>query len=114
MTYVQRTTVKVSDELDALLRREAERRGVTISEVVREALERYLDPTASGRSGRRLLAAGAGEGPGDVAEHIEEILAQAWGRPATDRDTGRSTPTWTAPNRVIASASIFSGRGPDG
>lgn len=85
LAYMQRTTVKVPDELDALLRREAGRRGVTISEVVREALERYFDTATSGSpGGRRLLAAGAGEGPGDVAEHIEEILAQEWGRPATD------------------------------
>jgi metal-responsive CopG/Arc/MetJ family transcriptional regulator len=40
---VKRTTVKIPDELDTKLRHEAERRGVTISEVTREALEAYLN-----------------------------------------------------------------------
>ncbi len=71
---VKRTTVKIPDDLDALLRHEAARRGVTISEVTREALESYLKP--DGR--RRLLAAGAGDsgGPGDISRRIEEILAE--------------------------------------
>lgn len=70
---MQRTTVKIPDALDARLRHEAERRGVTISEVSREALEAYL----VGQPGRRRLgAAGAGRsGHTDVSERIEEILA---------------------------------------
>ncbi len=73
---MKRTTVKVPDELDARLRHEAERRGTTVSELTREALEAYLGPrrrrlsfTAVGRSGQR-----------DVARRIEEILTEEWGR----------------------------------
>ena len=72
LAYMQRTTVKLSDELDARLRHEAERRGVTVSELTREAIESLLDHR---RGRRRLLAAGAGaSGRSDVSERIEEIL----------------------------------------
>lgn len=73
LAYMRRTTLKISDALDARLRHEAQRRGVTISEVNREALEAYLVGSA-GR--RRLGAAKAGRsGRSDVSERIEEILA---------------------------------------
>jgi predicted transcriptional regulator len=72
LAYVKRTTVKISDELDARLRHEAERNGTTVSELTRQALEAYL------RMGprRRLRAAAAGaSGRDDVSVRIEEILA---------------------------------------
>ncbi|HWC10410.1 MAG: ribbon-helix-helix domain-containing protein [Actinomycetota bacterium] len=70
---MKRTTVKLPDELDALLRHEAARRGVTVSEVTREAIQQHLQ-TGSGH--RRLMAAGAGRsGRHDISERIEEILA---------------------------------------
>ncbi len=73
LAYMQRTTVKLSDELDARLRHEAERRGTTVSELTREAIETYLG-SQPGR--RRLLASGAGaSGRSDISERIEEILA---------------------------------------
>lgn len=76
LAYVKRTTVKLPDELDARLRLEARRRGTTISEVTREAIEEHLDN--GGR--RRLLAAAAGRsGQTDISERIEEILREAWG-----------------------------------
>jgi predicted transcriptional regulator len=66
---MRRTTVKLPDELDARLRHEASRRGTTISEITREAIESHLG------SGRRLIAAGAGRsGRPDTAQRIEEIL----------------------------------------
>ena len=69
---MKRTTVKLSDELDARLRHEADRRGSTISELTREAIEAHLGVG----SGRRFLAAGAGaSGQDDISERIEEILA---------------------------------------
>jgi hypothetical protein len=73
LAYVRRTTVKIPDALDARLRHEAERRGVTISVVTRAALVAYL----VGRPGRRRLgAAKAGRsGSTDVSERIEEIIA---------------------------------------
>lgn len=68
---MKRTTVKLTDEVDTRLRHEAQRRGITISEVTREAIETHLGATralgaaAAGRSGRR-----------DISECIEEILAR--------------------------------------
>lgn len=77
LAYVKRTTVKISDELDARLRHEAERRACTVSQITREALEAYL---GIGRR-RRLHAAAAGaSGRSDISERIEEILAEEWGR----------------------------------
>lgn len=77
LAYMKRTTVKISDELDARLRHEAERQGKTISELTREALETYL---GIGRR-RRLKAAAAGaSGRSDISERIEEILAGEVGR----------------------------------
>lgn len=73
LAYMQRTTVKLSDDLDARLRHEAERRGITVSELTREAIETALSAPAGKR---RLLAAGAGaSGRSDLSERIEEILA---------------------------------------
>jgi len=74
---VKRTTVKISDELDAWLRHEAARRGLTMSDVTREALEAYR-----GNGGRRRLSfEGVGDsGRTDISERIEEILAEEWGR----------------------------------
>lgn len=70
---MKRTTLKISSELDARLRHEAERRGTTISEINREALEAYLHVTPARR---RLGAAAAGRsGRTDTSARIEEILA---------------------------------------
>lgn len=64
--------MKIPDELDARLRQEAARRGLTISQLTREALEDHL----GGSRRRTLMAAGSGRsGQPDLAERIEEILA---------------------------------------
>ncbi len=71
---MKRTTIKISDELDARLRHEAARRGMTISELSREALEAHL-----GGRRRKLIAANAGRsGQTDISERIEEILRAEW------------------------------------
>jgi predicted DNA-binding protein len=71
---MRRTTVKLPEELDSRLRHEAERRGMTISELTREAIEADL----GGR--RSLLAKRAGRsGRSDISERIEEILEADWG-----------------------------------
>jgi predicted transcriptional regulator len=69
---MKRTTVKLSDDLDARLRHEAQRTGTTIAEVTRSALEARL-----GVGPRRSLgAAGAGRsGQSDISERIEEIIS---------------------------------------
>ena len=65
------TTIKLPDELDLRLRFEADRRGVTISELTREAIAAFL---GDGRP-RRFMAAGAGDsGLGDLAERLDEYL----------------------------------------
>jgi predicted transcriptional regulator len=67
---VVRTTVKIPEDLDERLRYEAKRRGVTISDVTRSALEDHL---RVGR--RRLRAAAAGRsGESDVSARIEAII----------------------------------------
>jgi predicted transcriptional regulator len=73
LAYMKRTTVKLPDDLDARLRHEAARRGITVSELTREAIEVHIG--GSGRR-RRLLAAAAGaSGCADVSERVEELLA---------------------------------------
>ncbi len=71
LAYVVRTTVKIPEELDERLRHEARRRGSTISEVTRSALEAHL------RGGRRKLrAAAAGHSDSaDISERIEQIIS---------------------------------------
>ena len=77
LAYMKRTTVKISDELDAWLRHEAARRDVTVSELTREALEAYR-----GNGGQRLSFVGIGRsGHTDTAARIEEILAEEWSDP---------------------------------
>jgi len=61
------------EDIDSRLRQEAERRGVTISELTREAIIEHL-----GGPGRRLHAAGAGRsGRADISERVEELLGEA-------------------------------------
>jgi hypothetical protein len=69
---MRRTTVKLPDELDARLRREAERRGTTISQLTREAIDAYL----GGGPGRRTLrVAGAGNsGRSDISQRVDQYL----------------------------------------
>ena len=74
---MKRTTVKLPDDLDSKLRHEAVRRGKTISQLTREAIEAHLEPN----SRRKLLAAKAGRsGRDDISERVEEILAAEVGR----------------------------------
>jgi predicted DNA-binding protein len=77
LAYMKRTTVKLPNEVDVRLRLEAKQRGMTISELTREAIETHLGDHRE----RRLLAAAAGRsGRTDVSERIEEILRQEWPR----------------------------------
>lgn len=72
---MMRTTVKLPDDLDARLRHEAARRGLTVSDMTRLAIAAYLGaPPPGGR--RHFLSAGAGgSGRSDLSVNIEEILA---------------------------------------
>ena len=68
---MKRTTVKLPNDLDAKLRHEAARRGNTIADVIREAIEAHL-----GGSARRCLIAAKAGGSGrrSTARRIEEII----------------------------------------
>jgi predicted transcriptional regulator len=71
---MRRTTVKLPDDLDAKLRHEAARRGITTGEVIREAVEAHV---VGGVAGRRLIAAKAGRnGSHNTARRIEAIIRQ--------------------------------------
>jgi predicted transcriptional regulator len=75
LASMKRTTIKITDELDAKLRHEAARRGITISDLSREAIEAHL-----GGPKRTLRFAAAGDsGDPDFASRIDEILAREWG-----------------------------------
>lgn len=71
--------MKLPDELDSRLRHEAKRRGMTVSELTREAIETHLGVTPRRR---HLAGAGAGRsGRPDISERIEEILWEGLGEP---------------------------------
>jgi hypothetical protein len=67
---VKRTTVKLPEDLDSRLRHEADRRGITVSALTREAIERHLVGKASGRR----LARPGNSGRDDISRRVEEIL----------------------------------------
>jgi plasmid stability protein len=70
---MRRITFTLPDDLDAKLRHEAARRGSTIGDVTREAIEAHV----GGLAGRRLIAAKAGRsGTRDTARRIEAIIRQ--------------------------------------
>jgi hypothetical protein len=74
---MKRTTAKLPDEVDALLRHEAKRRGSTISDVTRQAVEEHL-----GLQKRRsfLFTACGSSRETDVSERVEEILREELGQ----------------------------------
>jgi hypothetical protein len=75
LAYMKRTTVKLPDDVDREVREEAARRGLTLSDWTREALEAHL-PRERGQ--RRLRALGAGRsGRRDTSSRIDEILVDA-------------------------------------
>jgi hypothetical protein len=72
-----RTTVSLPDELATLLTREARRRETSVSDIVRRAVESFLE--ASGE-GRQLPFAALGRsGRRQTARDAERILTAEWG-----------------------------------
>jgi hypothetical protein len=75
---MKRTTISLPDELALLAEREANRRGVSVSEVTRQALAEHLG--LSGTKPRRLPFANLGSsGRHHTARDLEDILADDWG-----------------------------------
>jgi hypothetical protein len=73
-----RTTLMLPDGLHARLRREADRRGVSLAEVAREKLEAgFADRTRPGRLS--FFAIGEGD-PDDVSERVDEFVGRALAR----------------------------------
>jgi Ribbon-helix-helix protein, copG family len=72
---MKRTTVMLPDEAVARLRRESRRRGVSVAEIVREAVDAHVpEPRPQGR----LSFFGVGEGgPADASEHVDDYVAAA-------------------------------------
>jgi metal-responsive CopG/Arc/MetJ family transcriptional regulator len=78
-----RVTISVSDELAARLQREARRRGASVSELVRRAVEAEI---AGGRPEGDLPFAAVGRsGARHTARDAETILASEWGGRARRR-----------------------------
>ncbi|MGH2717199.1 MAG: ribbon-helix-helix protein, CopG family [Actinomycetota bacterium] len=74
---MKRTTIMLPDGLDARLRLEARRRGTSIADIAREAIEQHVPgPTAAGRLG--FFAVGEGEPP-DASERVDELVGEAIG-----------------------------------
>jgi len=80
---MKRITISLPDELATVLQREARRRRVSVSEVVRKALGSHFGLVDD--RPRHLPFVGIGRsGQPDIAERIEEILAEEW-NPSRDR-----------------------------
>jgi hypothetical protein len=72
---MKRTTVMLPDELESQLRFEARRRGVSIAQIVREAVEREF---AAAEPGQPLAFFGIGDGgPADASERVDEYVTRA-------------------------------------
>ena len=66
------------EDLDARVRMEARRRGVSIADIAREAIEQYVAPPApTGHLG--FFAVGEG-GPPDASERVDEFVGKAVAR----------------------------------
>ena len=72
---MKRTTVMLPDDLDARLRNEARRRGVSVAQVVREAVEQAIPAPEPGRP---LAFFAVAEGrPADASERVDEYVRRA-------------------------------------
>jgi hypothetical protein len=73
---MKRTTISLPDDLAAAAEREAERRRISMSELVRQAL---ADRLGMNGQAREVPFAGIGDsGRTDVSERIEEILDEEY------------------------------------
>jgi hypothetical protein len=75
---VKRTTIMLPDDVDARLRLEARRRGSSIADVAREAIDRQLPP---GPTEGRLSFFSVGDGSlADASERVDELVGKAVAR----------------------------------
>ena len=81
---MRRTTISWPEDLADAVQREARRRHVSVSEVVRELVNERLGTNGGAPRALPFAAVGA-SGHRDVAERFDEILAKEWAD-AIDRD----------------------------
>ena len=81
---VKRTTIMLPDALDARLRHEARRRGASIADVARKAIDAQLPNPADG--GRLSFFAIGEGGPEDASERVDHFV----GRAVEDRNSDSS------------------------
>lgn len=71
---MKRTTIMLPEEVDTRLRLEARKRGTSVAEVAREAIEKQLPPVSHGRLS--FFAIGEGS-PQDASEHVDELVGKS-------------------------------------
>jgi predicted DNA-binding protein len=74
---MKRTTIMLPEEVDVRLRLEARRRGTSVAEVAREAIEKQLPPAPDGRLS--FFAVGDGS-PRDASERVDELVGKSVAR----------------------------------
>lgn len=74
---MRRTTIMLPEDVDARLRLEARRRGTSVAEVAREAIEKQLPAQPDGRLS--FFAVGDGS-PRDASERVEELVGKSVAR----------------------------------
>jgi Arc/MetJ-type ribon-helix-helix transcriptional regulator len=74
---MKRTTISLPDEVARLAEREARRRGVSLSEVVREALAEHLGIRKGGKRPLPFARLGRSEYT-DTSTRVDEVLAERW------------------------------------
>jgi hypothetical protein len=72
---VRKTTIYLPEELKSRVERAARANGVSEAEVIRAAIERYTDADSRPRPKLPLFNSGRG----DIAERVDEILAEGFG-----------------------------------
>jgi predicted transcriptional regulator len=76
---MKRTTIFADDDVLGKLRAIAQREHITLSEVIRTALQQYVSRRRPRRAACSLIGIGR-SGRKDVAEHAEELLGKGFGR----------------------------------
>jgi hypothetical protein len=80
---MNRTTISLPPDVDAALRREARRRRVPVSQIVREAIETRL---GMGERRKKLPFIGiVNSGRDDIAENFDAHLEAEWAKLDRDR-----------------------------
>lgn len=78
---MNRITIAVTPEIDSAMRREARRQGCSVSQVAREALGKHLHIVVEPEGRRRVGFAALGRsGKPPVADRVDDVLAEEWGK----------------------------------